>query len=103
MEVGTMMGLAHLHEHPDDDPEEARELGHVVTLYRRRPARLANVMPFSRERRCGPVASRPDPADAPIVGCNGLLDGPSVYAQLDGESVVPSEFLDAKLLRDQPR
>jgi hypothetical protein len=51
MEVGSMMRLTDLHEHSDDDPEKARELGHVVTLHRRRTARLANVLPLSRERR----------------------------------------------------
>ncbi len=34
MEVGPMMGRTDLHEHPDDDPKEARQLGHVVTLQR---------------------------------------------------------------------
>lgn len=41
----------------------------VCTISQSRP----DVMRFSLERRCGPVSSRLDPADASIVGCNGLL------------------------------
>ena len=34
MEVGPMVGRTNLHEHSNDDAEEARQFGHVVTLHR---------------------------------------------------------------------
>jgi hypothetical protein len=34
VEVGPMVRRPHFHEHANDDPEEPRQLWHVVTLHR---------------------------------------------------------------------
>src|SRR5439155_21046181 len=67
-----MMGLALLSEHPNDDPEEPRQLRHGATLHRRSRFRR-----WAFRRANGMAFSRGAHESSGAAGCNARLADPS--------------------------